>query len=118
MSIAAQEMNELHSHAGGTTRLLKAMANEHRLLVLCALAGGEMSVGQINYVVPLSQSSLSQHLGILRESGLVTTRRDAQAIFYRLKGDEAIRVIELLQSAKGLDVVEDAPASVPEKWVS
>ncbi len=76
--------------------LLKRMANKNRLMVLCVLAeGGELSVGQLNEKVPLSQSALSQHLSVLREAGLVKTRRESQTIYYTL-GD--VRAEIILQS--------------------
>lgn len=90
--------NELKAHAAEATRVLKALANESRLMILCNLAGGEMTVGQLNSIVPLSQSALSQHLALLRRDGLVTTRRDAQTIRYSLVDGPASRVIELLHS--------------------
>jgi DNA-binding transcriptional ArsR family regulator len=68
--------------------LLKRMANKNRLMILCVLyEHDELSVGKLNKQVPLSQSALSQHLSVLREAGLVATRRESQTIFYRL-GDE------------------------------
>lgn len=88
----------MQQHADQAAQLLKAMANQHRLLVLCTLMAGELSVGQLNELMPLSQSALSQHLASLRESGLVQTRRESQTIFYSLQGDEAIKVIAVLKS--------------------
>ena len=85
-------------HAAEAAALLKKMANESRLLVLCTLVDGEMSVSQLNAVIPLSQSALSQHLAALREAQLVSTRREAQTIYYALNGDEATRVLAVLQS--------------------
>jgi DNA-binding transcriptional ArsR family regulator len=73
--------------------LLKRMANKNRLMVLCVLAeGDELSVGQLNERVPLSQSALSQHLSVLREAGLVKTRRESQTIYYTL-GDGRTEII-------------------------
>lgn len=78
-------------------RLLKAMANPHRLQALCLMAEhGEISVGQIEARSGLSQSALSQHLGRLRRDDLVKTRRDAQTIFYSLNGPAALAVITTL----------------------
>lgn len=74
----------MRAHAADAARLLKALANDRRLLILCLLVGGELSVGEINARVDLSQSALSQHLAVLREEGLVLTRREAQTIHYRL----------------------------------
>lgn len=77
--------------------LLKAMANEHRLLVLCHLsASGELSVGELVDRVGLSQSALSQHLAKLREEKLVSTRKAAQTVFYRLCDPKAEQLLRLL----------------------
>jgi len=86
----------LRSHAGEATRLLKALSNPSRLMVLCSLAQGELTVGQINERVPLSQSALSQHLAVLRRGGLVRTRRSAQTIYYSIADGPAGRIIETL----------------------
>jgi DNA-binding transcriptional ArsR family regulator len=72
------------------------MANSSRLLILCQLAGGEKSVGELERLVELSQSGLSQHLGLLRRKGVVATRREAQSIFYALASPEAKAVIATL----------------------
>ena len=92
------QMAEMQEHARDAANLLKKMSNEHRLLVLCSLMAGELSVGELNKMMPLSQSALSQHLASLREAGLVKTRRESQTIYYSLSGDEAIKVIGVLQS--------------------
>ncbi|GAB6053122.1 metalloregulator ArsR/SmtB family transcription factor [Magnetospira thiophila] len=78
------------------SELLKAMSNPHRLLVLCQLASGEKSVGQLESVVGLKQSALSQHLARLRRDRLVQARRSAQNVYYSLEGEEASSVIETL----------------------
>ena len=75
---------------------LKALANKHRLMVLCELHQGERSVGALMDAVGLSQSALSQHLAKLREDGLVVTRRDAQTIYYALANEDASRVMAVL----------------------
>ena len=89
---------ELQSNAGRASRLLKAMSNERRLLILCSLVEGERSVGELEQVVDLSQSALSQHLARLRNDGLVGTRRSAQTIFYSLKGEQARTIIKTLHA--------------------
>lgn len=94
----AAGLDGIEQHAQDAAALLKALANENRLMILCTLMGGEMSVGELNAKVPLSQSALSQHLASLREAGLVSTRKEAQTVFYRLEGDEASKVIAVLQS--------------------
>lgn len=77
-------------------RLLTAMSNPHRLLVLCVLHEGEMSVGELQARVGISQSNLSQQLGRLRRDGLVRTRRESQKIFYALANEDVTRVISVL----------------------
>lgn len=86
----------MRGHAGDAARLLKVLANETRLQVLCLLAGGERTVGEINAMVDLSQSALSQHLAVLREEGLVRTRREAQSIHYALQPGPAFDIIQTL----------------------
>lgn len=89
---------ELERKAGEAAGLLKLLANENRLLVLCRLViAGEMSVGDLAKAVDLSQSALSQHLGRMREDGLVATRREAQTVFYRIADPDAARVLALLK---------------------
>ncbi|SDN12223.1 ArsR/SmtB family transcription factor [Vreelandella arcis] len=78
------------------TNLLKALANEKRLQILCLLAGKELSVTQINQQLALSQSALSQHLAILRRDHLVDTRRESQTIYYSLSSDSAKAIISTL----------------------
>ena len=86
----------MRSHAGSAANLLKALANEKRLMILCLLAEAERSVGELNALVDLSQSALSQHLAVLREEGLVDTRREAQSIYYSLVPGPAYRIIHTL----------------------
>lgn len=88
----------MQEHARAAANLLKALANENRLMILCTLINGELSVGELNAQVPLSQSALSQHLANLREAELVTTRKEAQTVYYSLQGDEAKKIIAVLQS--------------------
>jgi DNA-binding transcriptional ArsR family regulator len=88
----------MRTHAADAARLLKALANEKRLMLLCLLAEGERSVGELNARVDLSQSALSQHLAVLREDGLVTTRREGQAIHYALAAGPAQQVIATLHA--------------------
>ena len=78
------------------TGLLKAMANENRLRILCLLDEKELSVSELNSRLSLSQSALSQHLAILRRENMVSTRRASQTIYYSLHGEHARRVIDTL----------------------
>ena len=90
------ELEIPHENARRASTLLKAMSNQHRLLILCQLVRGEKCVGDLEQIVGLSQSALSQHLARLRRDNLVKTRRSAQTIYYSLAGDEASAVIETL----------------------
>ena len=84
-------------HAAEAVGLLKSLASEPSLLVLCYLAEvGEMSAGGLTEQVGLSQSAVSQHLAKLREEGLVATRKDAQTVFYRVCDPKAEQVLALL----------------------
>lgn len=89
-------MEQMLLHASDAAGLMNALGNESRLMILCTLAAGERSVGDLNEVVPLSQSALSQQLARLRQQGLVKTRRESQTIFYSLSPGPADRVINLL----------------------
>lgn len=86
-------------HAEKAADLLKALAHPARLLVLCRLVEGEAAVGELQPLVGLSQSALSQHLATLREMELVTTRRESQTIYYALAQGPAIGVLDALYAA-------------------
>ena len=88
--------NDMADHAADAAELMKALGNESRLMILCMLADGERTVGELNATIPLSQSALSQQLARLRQHGVVKTRRESQTIFYRLVPGPADRVIHLL----------------------
>jgi DNA-binding transcriptional ArsR family regulator len=91
-----EHASEMQNHASDAAGLMKALGNESRLMILCILAEGERSVGDLNTMVPLSQSALSQQLARLRQQGLVETRRESQTIYYSLSSGPADRVIKLL----------------------
>lgn len=91
-------IEELRKNAKQATNLLKALANENRLMILCHLDGQELSVSELNNCLDLSQSALSQHLAVLRRDNLVKTRRESQTIFYSLNGEEAKNIIHTLHS--------------------
>lgn len=76
--------------------LLKALANRHRLLIICQLIAGERSVGELAEFLGIRDSTVSQHLALLRKDGLVTTRRDGQTIFYAIGSAPARAVLEAL----------------------
>jgi DNA-binding transcriptional ArsR family regulator len=103
------DTGNLQAKAREAGTLLKAMGNERRLLILCQLAGGEKSVGQLEDAIDLSQSALSQHLARLRRDGLVTTRRKAQTIFYSIDSAAAAMVIKTLQDHWSIDREQATP---------
>lgn len=74
----------LHQHADEAIAVLKAMASHNRLLLLCELAQGERSVGELAQALDLAQATVSQHLSLLRRDGVVAGRREAQTIHYRI----------------------------------
>jgi len=88
------ELNRFEAAAVRASRMLKALAHDGRLLVLCQLVGGELQAGQL--ASHLSQSALSQHLARLRADGLVATRREGQAIFYAIADPAVKRIIATL----------------------
>ena len=107
-------IEEMYAHAGDAAHLLKALGNEQRLLILCHLLARPLSVGELNERLELSQSALSQHLALLREGGLVDTRREAQSIFYSLPPGPVTRIMALLQDIycslpPAPEILESAP---------
>ncbi|MDX9874961.1 MAG: metalloregulator ArsR/SmtB family transcription factor [Spongiibacteraceae bacterium] len=98
MTSRKSDMEKLQESAGQAAALLQAVGNPHRLLVLCLLIeAGEMTVGALNAQVPLSASALSQHLARMREEGLVTFRREAQTLHYRISDQNVARLIATLK---------------------
>lgn len=89
-------LNDMLNNSAKAVKLLKAVSNERRLLILCHLLQGEMSVGEINEKLDLSQSALSQHLALLRRQKLVKTRKEAQTVYYSLNSAEAEQLIALM----------------------
>jgi DNA-binding transcriptional ArsR family regulator len=90
------DLSLFEDSAGRAASLLRTLANERRLMILCQLVAGELSVGALQTRVGLSQSALSQHLALLREEGIVATRREGQSIFYRVADPAALRVLQTL----------------------
>lgn len=95
-AVADMNMGELQARALRAAGLLKAMSNPVRLMVLCQLAESEKSVGELEKIAAVSQSALSQHLALLRERGLVRSRRDGQSVYYTLDGPEAPALLAAL----------------------
>ncbi|MFL9923903.1 metalloregulator ArsR/SmtB family transcription factor [Herbaspirillum lusitanum] len=88
----------LRDSASKACALLKAMANEDRLLILCQLTQGECNVGDLEEQIGIHQPTLSQQLGVLREEGLVNTRREGKYIYYSLASFEVVQVMQTLSS--------------------
>ena len=91
-----RRLAELHDMASNACDLLKAMSNKWRLMILCQLSEGEKTVGELQDLLGVGQSAVSQHLAILRREHIVKSRKDAQSIIYSLSGDEAIKVMATL----------------------
>ena len=88
----------MEGRAGEVAALLRTLSHPARLMIVCALIEGEYSVGQLEAELDLHQPSLSQQLTVLREAGIVETRREAKQIFYRLTEARAARLIEALHT--------------------
>ena len=98
MAKRKSDIERLQESAGQAAALLQAVGNPNRLLVLCLLiAQGEMSVGALNEAVELSPSALSQHLARMREEGLVTYRREAKTLYYRIDNPNVAKLIATLK---------------------
>ena len=89
-------MERLAKQSAEAATMLRALANQQRLLILCHLSTGELSVSELHGRMVLSQSALSQHLARLRDEGLVTFRRDSQTLIYRIADERALRLLTLL----------------------
>ena len=94
--LANFDITDFQASAAQAAQLLRALGNERRLMILCQLTEGERSVGELLPLLGLSQSALSQHLAVLREEGIVATRRDAQTIWYRIADPAAMKVVATL----------------------
>lgn len=94
--ISAKDLKAMRKHAGEAAVMMAALSHEARLRVLCDLVGGERMAGELVQRSGLSQSALSQHLAKLREDGLVATRREGQAIFYRIANADTARILGVL----------------------
>jgi ArsR family transcriptional regulator, virulence genes transcriptional regulator len=90
------DLTQMQSAAGAASDLLKALANPHRLMILCQLSEGERSVGELAAFLGIRDSTVSQHLAILRRDGLVDARRDGQTIYYSISSAPARELVEVL----------------------
>lgn len=96
MKINSEVMEQAADQASD---LLKALSNRHRLLIICQLIDGEHSVGELAAFLDLRDSTVSQHLALLRKDGLVSARRDAQTIYYSIASEPAREILKTLYQA-------------------
>jgi len=89
-------LDDMKKSAGKASALMKTLGHQGRLMILCQLATGEKSVGELSRLLGIAQSPLSQHLSRMRSEGLVMPRRNAQTVYYSLNSDEAGRIIECI----------------------
>jgi len=94
----AFDVGAMQAQAEKASALLGAMCNENRLILLCQLIDGEHSVNELAELLSVAQSTVSQHLSLLRRLGLVRARRHGQTQYYSLAGDEARSILETLQT--------------------
>jgi DNA-binding transcriptional ArsR family regulator len=90
------DLDAMHEAAAEAARLMKTLANPDRLMLLCQLSQGEMSVGELEASLGIMQPTLSQQLGVLRSEGLVDTRREGKHIYYRVLSPQALAVLQVL----------------------
>ncbi len=90
------DLTQMQDSAAEAEELLKAMANRHRLIILCQLIDQERSVGELAGILDLRDANVSQHLALLRKDGLVTTRREGQTIWYAIASDPARKLVETI----------------------
>lgn len=90
------DANQMRDAADVASELLKALSNQHRLLILCRLIDGEKSVGQLAEFLHIRDSTVSQHLALLRRGGIISGRRDGQTIWYSIENDVARQVVKVL----------------------
>ncbi|QDL56490.1 ArsR/SmtB family transcription factor [Rhodoferax aquaticus] len=90
------DVEALRQSANAACRLMKALSNPDRLLLLCQLSQGEKNVGELEALVGIAQPTLSQQLGVLRDEGLVTTRREGKNIYYCISSTQALAVMNVL----------------------
>lgn len=90
------DTKQMEAAAEGASELLKALANRHRLMIVCQLIERERSVGELASALCVRDSTVSQHLALLRKDGIVGTRREGQTIFYSIESPAARTVVEAL----------------------
>ena len=98
-SLEKSELNthkQLRQHADEACALLKALANEDRLMLLCQMASARQNVGELEAATGVRQPTLSQQLAVLRQEGLVATEKEGKYVYYRLANDNVVRIMRTL----------------------
>lgn len=95
-SMTEHETNRMVENAQNACNFLKALSHEGRLMILCHLATGEKSVLELEELLSARQAAVSQQLARLRAEGLVSPRRDGKAIYYKLKDERAVQILEVV----------------------
>ena len=103
-----RSLDTLRTAAGRACALLRVLAHDDRLILLCQLAQGEHSVGELETRLGIAQPTLSQQLGVLRREGLVSTRRDGKHIHYRIASDDALALIDQAERDRAIRLLQDA----------
>lgn len=98
MKAVALDLESMQAGAQEACRLMKVLANPDRLMILCQLTSGEMCVGDLESELGITQPTLSQQLTVLREEGLVATRRQGKNVFYRVTSREALALLQVLHT--------------------
>lgn len=96
IELTREQRAALERSASAAARLLRALGNDRRLMILCELGSGELPVAALQARVGLSQSALSQHLALLRDDGILASRRNGQAVFYRIVDRNAVKLVATL----------------------
>lgn len=109
------DLSLLRENAGKASALLRSLANEDRLLLLCQLVDGEKAVSELERLTGIRQPTLSQQLGVLRNEGLVATRREGKWIYYRIASPEALVLLNALHALFCGDGSGQAAASTEEE---
>lgn len=90
------DLDSMRASASRTCSMLKTLSNPDRLLLLCQISRGERCVSDLEETLDIHQPTLSQQLGVLRDEGLVNTRRDGKRIYYSMASEEALAVMQVL----------------------
>jgi len=96
MPTAVPDVEQMRHNAAEAVALLRTLAHEDRLLLVCQLCQAEMCVSELEITLGILQPSLSQQLGVLRREGLVTTRREGKHIYYKISPGPALKLVKLL----------------------